>query len=241
MWLLFVRHAEPDYTVDSLTPKGWREAALLADRLEREQIDAFYCSPLGRARDTAKVTLNRTGRQAQTLEWLREFHAPVLHPNAGKVRAPWDFYPAYFAADPDFYQPDRWWQTPIMQSGKAREAYDWVCAGLDDLLAAHGYTREGRVYRVWRANTDAIVLFCHFGVECVLLSHLIGAPPTVLWQGMIALPSSVTTVYTEERQQGIASFRIAGFGDVSHLYQADEPPSFAGRFCETYDQMDQRH
>ena len=102
MRLLIARHAEPDYTVDSLTPKGWREAALLADRLEREQIDAFYCSPLGRARDTAKVTLNRTGRQAQTLEWLREFHAPVLHPNAGKVRAPWDFYPAYFAADPDF-------------------------------------------------------------------------------------------------------------------------------------------
>ena len=33
MKLLIIRHADPDYAVDSLTPEGRREAALLADRL----------------------------------------------------------------------------------------------------------------------------------------------------------------------------------------------------------------
>lgn len=31
------------------------------------------------------------------------------------------------------------------------------------------------------------------------------------------------------------------FGDISHLYAHQEPPSFAARFCETYDNKEQRH
>ena len=33
MRLMIVRHGDPDYSIDSLTPKGWKEAELLADRL----------------------------------------------------------------------------------------------------------------------------------------------------------------------------------------------------------------
>ena len=35
MKLLIVRHADPDYTIDSLTSKGWREAELLSERLSK--------------------------------------------------------------------------------------------------------------------------------------------------------------------------------------------------------------
>lgn len=58
---------------------------------------------------------------------------------------------------------------------------------------------------------------------------------------LTAPPSSVTTLYTEERREGIASFRMQSFGDLSHLYAGDEPASFAARFCETYDNMEERH
>ena len=51
----------------------------------------------------------------------------------------------------------------------------------------------------------------------------------------------VTTINTEERREGIASFRISAFGDISHLYAHDEPPAFAARFCETYDNKEERH
>ena len=54
MKILIIRHGEPDYGIDSLTEKGWREAHLLADRLAAMRIDHFYASPLGRARDTAR-------------------------------------------------------------------------------------------------------------------------------------------------------------------------------------------
>ena len=101
--------------------------------------------------------------------------------------------------------------------------------------------RDGKYYKAENANSDTIVLFCHFGLECVLLSHLLNVSPMVLWHGTCAAPTSVTTVYTEERREGIASFRIAAFGDTSHLYVADQEPSFSGRFCECFSFDHQRH
>jgi probable phosphoglycerate mutase len=94
---------------------------------------------------------------------------------------------------------------------------------------------------VERANNDTIVFFCHFGIECVLLSHLLNISPMLLWHGFCAAPSSITTVNTEERRKGIASWRVSAFGDISHLYAAGEEPAFAARFCECYDNTDERH
>lgn len=61
MKLVLIRHGDPDYVNDTLTAKGRVEASLLAERTARMQIDDFYVSPLGRARDTAAYTLQKTG------------------------------------------------------------------------------------------------------------------------------------------------------------------------------------
>ena len=91
MRLLLVRHAEPDYPNDSLTEKGWREAELLSRRLIRlKRVEAFYVSPLGRARDTASVTLKKLGAEAETLPWLPEFRGRAVDPAPGTPRIAWD-------------------------------------------------------------------------------------------------------------------------------------------------------
>ena len=140
-----------------------------------------------------------------------------------------------------FYLPDEWWKVPVMMEGHVKEEYDWVTTNFNALLASHGYVRDGLTYRAEHANNDTIVFFCHFGLECVLLSHLLHISPMVLWHGTCAAPSSVTTLVTEERRPGIAYFRMSSFGDISHLYVKDEPPAFAARFCECYDNEDERH
>lgn len=239
MRLLIIRHADPDYSIDSLTEKGHREAALLAERMAKEKIDAFYVSPLGRARDTAGYTLRKMGREATVCEWLREFPAVIDKPNE-KGDIAWDWMPADWTKRPEFFNRAGWMHHPAMEAGGVSETYADVCAGLDALLENHGYRREGAYYRAVRANRDAVALFCHFGLECVLLSHLLNVSPMVLWHGFCAAPSSVTTLYTEEREEGVAYFRTAAFGDTSHLYVADEPPAFSARFCETFD-SDERH
>ena len=50
MRLLIIRHGDPDYEQDSLTPKGWCEAELLSERISKMNIKDFYVSPLGRAK-----------------------------------------------------------------------------------------------------------------------------------------------------------------------------------------------
>lgn len=120
------------------------------------------------------------------------------------------------------------------------EEYRAVTDAFDELLARHGYVREGGYYRAERPNHDTIAFFCHFGLSSVLLSHLWGVAPSTVWQNFCAAPTSVTTLVTEERRKGIASFRMLSYGDTSHLYIKDEPPAFAARFCECYDD-DTRH
>ena len=77
MRLLFIRHAEPDYSTDTLTEKGRREAALLAKAVPSMQLDHCFVSPLGRAQETASFCMKTAGMTAKTLDWLEEFDAPV--------------------------------------------------------------------------------------------------------------------------------------------------------------------
>jgi len=226
MKLLIVRHADPDYEKDSLTEKGWKEAELLSNRISALDIKEFYVSPLGRARDTANVTLNKMNRTAEVLPWLREFHAPIYDENLGMERICWDLLPQDWTAINEYYNKDLWHTVPAMKNGNVISEANKVFEGIDKIIRKNGYVREGNLYRAINPNRDTIVFFCHFGVECVILS---------------ASPTSVTTLVTEERRKGIACFRMIAFGDISHLYIAGEDPSFSARFCETYDNFDERH
>lgn len=235
MKLLIVRHGEPDYEHDTLTPIGWQEAEMLSDVMVNIPADAYYVSPLGRARDTASCTMKRLGKEAVELEWLQEFTPRIRRPDTPeKLNICWDWLPQDWMADERFFTAEHWFENEAMQGGNVKDTYDHVIAEFDALLEKHGYIRDGKCYRAVNANNDTLVFFCHFALECVLLSHLLNVSPMILWHGTCAAPTSVTTVVTEERRPGTASFRILRFGDVSHLYLHNSEPSFAARFCEKY-------
>lgn len=250
MRLLFIRHGDPDYVHDTLTEKGHREAALLAERAGDLQLGECYVSPLGRAQATAGYSMDKLGRAAKTLGWLQEFPAQVdlnqapqllgAFPNTrmenGKYvpRIVWDIMPSYWAEHSDCMDPVRWRECEISRNSDTVEIYDYVTGEFDKLLAEHGYIRDGRCYRVLRESTGTLTFFCHFALTCVLLSHLWETSPFLLWHSLALAPTSVTEIVTEERQKGLACFRGLKIGDVSHLVLGGEPVSTAARFCETY-------
>lgn len=217
MRLLIIRHGDPDYSIDSLTEKGWQEAELLAKRIAPMDIKAYYVSPLGRAQDTASVTLKKAGREAQTLPWLREFDIQLPGDEPGKKWLTWDVPPAEWSGVPEYYDKDAWCNLPALQESGIKARIEEVHQGLDRLLEEHGYKREGNYYRVVQSNNDTIVCICHYGVQCAMLAHLIGVSPMTLWHGLSADPTAVTVVATDERTPGEAEFRIHLFGDTSHL------------------------
>ncbi|MBO6158173.1 MAG: histidine phosphatase family protein [Firmicutes bacterium] len=240
MKILFIRHGDPDYVHDSLTEKGWREASALADFMASENgpgrfADSFYCSPLGRARDTASLTLKALGRKAEILDFFREFDVRAKDPHTGKDHVAWDFFPADWTKQMDMFDFERWHQAPIYQSNPQIPVYyQKVCQGLDDLLSEHGYVREGYLYRALNPSHKLIVVFCHFGITGMLLSHLINVSPAALLHGAFVPPTGMTLLATEERQEGYASFRMHFMGACPHLSAAGEPLSGSGLFKECF-------
>ena len=234
MKILIIRHAEPNYTIDSLTAKGFREADILADRLCQTDIADYYCSPLGRAQDTARPTLARLGRTAEILPWLREFAGKVMLPDEQRMGIPWNLKPQYWTREDQLYQRDAWLDHPLMTTGNVRQVWQETVDGIDRLLLRYGYRRDGGLYRC-DVNTDqTIALFCHFALGTAILAYLLGIAAPPLWMGLSMPPSSVTTMITEERAKGEVFFRCMQYGDTSHLYAAGEPVSHAGLFPEFY-------
>ena len=288
MRLLFIRHAEPDYSTDTLTEKGRREAALLAQAAPSLGMDHCFVSPLGRAQETASYCMKAAGKTAKTLDWLEEFDAPVdlnrtpellaAYPNVkpeppagasksslteseakgfpqgavpekedipekgdipgngeiNRLRRPWDIGQVYYAGHPELMDPFGWRESEIYLKSQMPTRYDQVVNAFDELLASYGYVHENGLYRVERESRETLAFFCHLGVSCVLLSALWKTSPFFLWQNLAMPTSSVTELFTEEREQGSALFRARRIGDVSHLYAGNEPVSFACRYCEVY-------
>lgn len=257
MRILLIRHGDPDYENDTLTEKGCREADLLAQRVPSLHLGECYVSPLGRAQRTAKPCLETVHCEAETLDWLQEFAAKLdinkapelaaVYPDVemeGERYLPrivWDMLPGYLTEHEEYMNKDAWRESLVAQCSDIVETYDKVIEEFDALLAKYGYVRENGYYRVEKESTETITFFCHFGLTCVLLSHLWNVSPFTLWNSLALAPTSVTELFTEERKQGIAYFRASKLGDISHLYAGGEEPSFSARFCETYSNKKQRH
>jgi probable phosphoglycerate mutase len=239
MRLIFIRHAEPDYSVDGLTPSGYREADALARRVAKWPVTAVFCSPLGRAKLTAKPCLEALHLEAETLDWLREIDSGAhIRPDGSgrRTSCPWDLFPDYWTKDELHFHPDKWATTDYMRSmpKDVAEIFRTASEGIDGVLARYGYHREGRCYRIDEgARRDAnLVFFCHLGLIGVVAGHLLNISPMQLWHSFWLSPSSVTILPTEERQGDIAGFRCQVMGDTSHLLSAGEPISKQGSFID---------
>ncbi len=261
MRLIFIRHGDPDYEKDSLTAQGWKEARLLAKRVAKWNVTDFYVSPLGRAQDTASLSLKKTRRAAETHEWLKEFYVPVKDPSDGHERIPWDLLPEYFYSEEKFLDRKNWLDTDFMKSGEVEKNYREVCDGLDSILRRYDFERSGLLYKtsgkIPNPNFDSAtfiknyhlfsnkaeydgrtaVFFCHLGVMFAMISHLVNCSPLVLWQGFYVAPTSVTVLNSEERVAGKAAFRVERLGDTTHLHDGRQRISSSGYYAPVLQEL----
>lgn len=245
MKILIVRHADPDYEHDSLTEKGFREAALLGGYMIKKypHIDEFYYSSFGRAKKTFEA-VKQYYPSSPSLEcpWLIEFQGLARRDDRdGNFANCWDLLPSQMEKFPELYSSS-WRDSPLLNEEGATvlEEYGKVVREFDKILEKNGYKRSNLKYEITESNDKVIAFFCHYGVASVLMSHLMNCPPYSLWENIVLLPSSVTEFVSEERRKGIASFRANKIGSISHLDMANEEESFSARFCERYED-DTRH
>ena len=228
MKIMIIRHGDPDYSIDSLTEKGWREAELLSQRLINEGIDDFYCSPLGRAKDTASLTLKKLGKEAEILDWLHEFRGTIVSPFTGNTRHSWDLPPSIWCSEDRYYDIKRWSEPELMANGNSLTIFEETKDGMDALLERYGWHREGMAYR--GSEDVTIALVCHFCLGITIVAYLLGISPVVAQNSFFMSPTSVTTLVSETDATGVSHFRATGIGDISHLYIQGEPMSESGLY-----------
>jgi len=217
MKILIIRHGDPNYALDTLTEKGWKEATLLAERMAAQEVKAYYVSPMGRAQDTASVTLKKTGQRAETLNWLREFDVCIQDMTTGESCLVWELQTGDWTRVPEFYDKDKWCDVSVMQEHGVKERWESICTGLDTVLEKHGYKRCANYYQAVQPNEDTIAFFCHYGVGCAMIAHLLGMSPMQLWYGFSMEPTAVTTLHMNLKQGDIAGAHVSEFGDLGHL------------------------
>jgi len=222
MRLYLIRHGDPDYEKDSLTPAGILEAKSLAKRLKKEGIDEIYYSPLGRARETMSYTAELTGIKPELLEWTEEIYYYLEVENWGKTHVFHVPGEVVRSAKKGEYH-DTWFQRPPYNDPGLLELLKKINERSDVFFARHGYKKEGDLYRIVKQNSKKIAVFSHVAFGLAWLSYLLAIPTNIMWSSFWLPTSSVTTILFEERSSIWAVPRCIGFGDVSHLYAENLP------------------
>ncbi len=228
MLLYIIRHGEPIYDPDTLTPLGKEQAEALGKRLALHGFDKIYSSPNGRARETAEPTCNALGKEAEILSWASEdlLWRDLKAPNVG-----WAFNgDARTIKTPELTASDsRWYESEAFSEAKApKEGFDRAKDGIDGLLLRHGYERDGLFYNIIKPSSERVALFCHQGVGLTALSHVLGIPPCLFWTSFDVTHTGVSIVHFEDRGMGYVAPKCLALSDTAHIYGSSLPYRYCG-------------
>ena len=230
MLLFIIRHGDPIYNPDSLTPKGHLQAKALAKRLALHGLDKIYASPLIRAQQTATPTSELLGLPIITEEWTSEGLAAkdffVTRYDSGKQG--WVFHHNQTELRNDKtvnLTSENWYEADIFKkySNDFKAGYKRITDASDEFLSRHGYERDGSIYKITQPNNERIAVFCHQGFGTTWLSHLLGIPPHLFWSSFDISHSSVTVLEFSNYENGFTVPRCISLSDLSHVY-ADRLP-----------------
>lgn len=224
MQLYLIRHGDPDYAQDSLTPAGQKQAQALA-QAGPARLDLMLCSPLGRAQRTAAPLAAARGLTIQTVPWLREMDDVTVAHSSRPDLAVWNLEPAVLLGVP----PRDWTRAEAFRGSGLDARWRELCDGADRWLAGLGLVRRDGVWhkRPEARLPEAAALATHLGAGLALLGHLLGVCPAYLWATAYLPPCSITTLMLEQQPDG-GCFRLIGLGTVAHLQQCNAPVTWSG-------------
>lgn len=178
MRIVFVRHGDPNYELDCLTPKGKLQAKAAAQRLLREGIEEAYSSIMGRAKETADAFSEASGLSYKTLDYIRELDWGSL--DGSPIYA--DGHPWFCANEMarlgiPLNDPD-WENSPYFKNNKVTGIVKNIQQKTDEWLFGLGLERRGNFYvpAEGKNQQKTVVLFSHGGSSSAAIGHILGIP-----------------------------------------------------------------
>lgn len=221
MRLYIIRHADPDYPNNTITPTGHFEAQALARRMAKVGLSRIYTSPMGRAHRTAQYTAHATGIEPVVLPWTAELSIDRIAGMDGKQYPAWRLEGQVIRGQQELPHHKNWHKQAEYAHYNYREHYEKLKKDSDAFLEELGYARHNGVYKVHKNNEERIAIFCHLGFGISWTAHLLEIPLTLAWCGFFLAPSSVTKILMECRTPEIAVPRALCVGDTAHIYEEE--------------------
>ena len=236
MIIYYVRHGDPIYSPDSLTPLGLRQAEAVGRRLAIHGIDEIYSSPAIRAIKTATSLSEILKKPITTLEWCHEALAEeeftVINENGDKRWIFWEQNIKDKFNEKSIYElRNDWYKDPFFDR-KVGEGIKRIDNALDEFLASFGYIhqRERGTYRIENHTDKRIAIFAHGGFGMSFFSSLLDIPyPLFSTRFEHVSFSSVSVVELPYSDSGETAPQILQYSNDSHLYKDGLPTKYNNR------------
>ncbi len=213
MKLILIRHADPDYENDTITPLGHEQARALADALAGERIDEIFVSPYGRAQATMNYVAEKKNMTATRLPWLGELDGCYAKDADGQGLWAWSFHGVDLCASSGVSMENWKTRVPEAYAEKITRVAETMWNEFNAFMASRGIIRDGARYRVENTSDSFVAFFCHEGFIKTLLSHLLQVPLPVAYSQMMIAPSSRTVLSLEEKN-GYGVFRLQSLNEL---------------------------
>ena len=234
MLLYILRHGDPIYNPDSLTPRGHLQAAALAKRLARYGLDELYASPLKRAQQTAEPTAILLNKPVEILDWTSENTAWQNFTVRENERLRWIFqserrFELRTAAIRN--RGLKWYEDPQFADTDSKNGYFRILDASDAFLAAHGYEhdRENCRYNIREANDLRVAVFCHQGFGLSWLGTLLDIPLPEIWCNTDMSHSGMTVIEFAGKTGGYSLPQVLTLSNDSHLFAEGLPTHYQNR------------
>lgn len=225
MLLFYIRHGDPVYDPDSLTPLGEAQAAAVAKRLLLYGVDSIYASTSNRARLTARPLCELTGLEMQLCDWANESHAwaefAVATEKGGRT---WSFnkkeLARIFTCPEVRNMGENWYEHPKLIQYGFGKGVARINSAADEFFSSLGYEhdRENGGYRAVSPNEKRVALFAHQGFGICFLSSLLDIPYPMFSTRFDFGHSSMTVIRFPEKGDFVYP-KVLQLSNDSHLYR----------------------
>ncbi len=223
MKLFYIRHGEPTYNPDELTPQGHIQAKALSERLAKIDFDQLYSSTSNRAYQTGEPTAQKLGKEIIQLDFANEKYAWRDFTVATEEGKRWacavDQVKELFASEEVRALGDKWYEYPAFKETNFESGIKRVYDEVDKFMFSLGYEhlRYTGKYKVVGKTPNKIALFAHAGFGQAFFSCLLDIPYPQICTHFDMYHTGMSVISFDEKN-GICIPCVRMFSADSHLY-----------------------
>ena len=218
--IIFVRHGDPDYGKDILTPLGHAQAEAVGKRLAKEKVARIFASPRGRAVQTAEhiaEQLRFAKEDITILPFMTEISWGATEGEQLYMKGhPW-YCVDRMIADGKSIIDTSWREDDFFKRNKVMSSVALIGRELDAFLETMGLQREGDYYRIGDLPNETILIACHGGSSSVALAHIFNMPFPFILNFIHPEMTATTVVFFEGEKGALIAPRVEIFNDSRHI------------------------